>query len=142
MKTLKDIVVERLILSKNTKQYTIDDITAKELCELVEKYKEYHGVLPRSTNSTKMDLHDIYGKNDIDLPYCKEPGTLDIQLVYISGINKHPISRDDDYGLSLMGTRNQMLFRFGMTDLIDTLGKNCLIEIYSFLKRKVEELEK
>lgn len=37
MKPLKDIVIERLVLSKNTQRYTIDDITAKELCELVEK---------------------------------------------------------------------------------------------------------
>lgn len=64
MKTLKDIVIERLIISKNTHRYTIDDITAKELYELVEKYIEYHGVLPASSNFSKMDLHDIYGDDD------------------------------------------------------------------------------
>ena len=142
MKTLKDIVIERLILSKNTKQYTIDDITAKELCELVEKYKEYYGFAPPSTNSVKMNLHDIYGEGNKDLPYCKAPGNLDIQLVYLGGITRTPIRGDFDYGLSLMGTRNQRLFRYGMSELYDALGKDCLIEIYSFLKRKVGELEK
>lgn len=142
MKSLKDIVLERLRISKNMKQYTINDITAKELCELVEKYKEYHGVLPRTTNSAVMDLHDIYGDDDKDLPYCKEHGSSDMQIVYLSGITKRPISGDNDYGLLLRGNKNQALFRFGMSELKDTLDKNCLIEIYSFLKRKVEELNK
>lgn len=141
MKTLKDIVVERLILSKNTKQYTVDDITAKELCEMVEKYKEYHGVLPHSTNSTKMDLHDIYGDNDKNLPYNKEPGSQDMQIVYLSGITNRRTQGDDKYGLYLTGTKNQAMFRYGMSELLDILGEDCLIEIYSFLKRKVEELE-
>lgn len=141
MKTLKDIVVERLILSKNTRQYTIDDITAKELFELVEKYREYHGVLPRSSNSTKMDLHDVYGKDDKDLPYSKESGSTDMQIVYLSGISKTPMQKDGEYGLYLTGTKKQAMFRFGMTELLGILGEDCLIEIYSFLKRKVEELE-
>ena len=141
MKSLKDIISERLILSKKAQRYTIDDITAKELCELVEKYKEYRGVLPRTINSVKMDLHDIYGKDDKNLPYCKEPGNLDVQLVYLGGIDKKPISGDNDYGLSLKGTKNQTMYRFGMSKLLDIFGEDCLIEIYSFLKRKVEELE-
>lgn len=141
MKPLKDIVIERLVLSKNTTRYTIDDITAKELCELVEKYKEYHGVLLRNMNSTKMDLHDIYG-DDKNLPYNKEAGQSDMQIVYISGIaNKRAIG-DDKYGLYLIGDKNQSMFRHGMSELLDILGEDCLIEIYSFLKRNVEDLEK
>ena len=142
MKTLKDIVIERLILSKNTHHYTIDDITAKELCELVEKYREYHGVLPSSTNSSKMDLHDIYGDNDKNLSYNKEPGSQDMQIVYLSGITHKRNLGDDKYGLYLTGTKNQAMFRYGITDLLCILGEDCLIEIYSFLKRKVKELEK
>lgn len=141
MKSLKDIISERLILSKNTKRYTLDDITAKELCELVEKYREYHGVLPPSTNSTKMDLHDIYGDNDKNLPYNKEPGSQDMQIVYLSGITNRRTSNDDKYGLYLTGTRNQAMFRYGMSELLCILGEDCLIEIYSFLKRKVKELK-
>lgn len=141
MKSLKDIISERLILSKNTQRYTLDDITAKELCELVENYREYHGVLPRSTNSTKMDLHDIYGDNDKNLPYNKEPGSQDMQIVYLSGITNRRTQGDDKYGLYLTGTKNQAMFRYGMTELLCILGEDCLIEIYSFLKRKVEELE-
>ena len=141
MKPLKDIVIERLVLSKNTQRYTIDDITAKKLCELVEKYKEYHGVLLRNMNSTKMDLHDIYG-DDKNLPYNKEAGQSDMQIVYISGIaNKHATG-DDKYGLYLIGDKNQSMFRYGMSELLDILGEDCLIEIYSFLKRNVEDLEK
>ena len=34
------------------------------------------------------------------------------------------------------------MFRYGMSELLDILGEDCLIEIYSFLKRKVEELDK
>ena len=141
MKPLKDIVIERLVLSKNTQQYTIDDITAKELCELVEKYREYHGVLLRNMNSTKMDLHDIYG-DDKNLPYNKEAGQSDMQIVYISGITNKRTTGDDKYGLYLIGNKNQSMFRYGMSELLDILGEDCLIEIYSFLKRKVEELEK
>lgn len=141
MKSLKDIISERLILSKNTRRYTIDDITAKELCELVEKYREYYGVLPRSSNSTKMDLHDIYGDDDKNLPYNKEKGNTDMQIVYLSGITNRRVLNDDKYGLYLTGTKNQAMFRYGMSELIDIFGEDCLIEIYSFLKRKVEELE-
>ena len=141
MKTLKDIVIERLVLSKNTQRYTIDDITAKELCELVEKYREYHGVLPSNANSTKMDLHDIYG-DDKNLPYNKEAGQSDMQIVYISGITNKRTTGDDKYGLYLIGNKNQSMFRYGMSELLDILGEDCLIEIYSFLKRNVEELEK
>ena len=140
MKPLKDIVIERLVLSKNTQRYTIDDITAKELCELVEKYKEYHGVLLRNMNSTKMDLHDIYGDDDKNLPYNKEAGQSDMQIVYISGITNKRTTGDDKYGLYLIGNKNQSMFRYGMSELLDILGEDCLIEIYSFLKRKVEEL--
>ena len=142
MKPLKDIVIERLVLSKNTQRYTIDDITAKELCELVEKYKEYHGVLLRNMNSTKMDLHDIYGDDDKNLPYNKEAGQSDMQIVYISGITNKRTTGDDKYGLYLIGNKNQSMFRYGMSELLDILGEDCLIEIYSFLKRNVEELEK
>ena len=142
MKPLKDIVIERLVLSKNTQRYTIDDITAKELCELVEKYKEYHGVLLRNMNSTKMDLHDIYGDDDKNLPYNKEAGQSDMQIVYISGITNKRNLNDDKYGLYLIGNKNQSMFRYGMSELLDILGEDCLIEIYSFLKRNVEELEK
>lgn len=142
MKPLKDIVIERLVLSKNTQRYTIDDITAKELCELVEKYREYHGVLPNNTNSTKMDLHDIYGDDDKKLPHSKESGSSDAQIVYLSGITHKRKSGDDKYGLYLTGTRNEAMFRYGMSELLDILGEDCLIEIYSFLKRNVEELEK
>lgn len=142
MKPLKDIVIERLVLSKNTQRYTIDDITAKELCELVEKYKEYHGVLLRNMNSTKMDLHDIYGDDDKNLPYNKEAGQSDMQIVYISGITNKRTTGDDKYGLYLIGNKNQSMFRYGMSELLDILGEDCLIEIYSFLKRNVEKLEK
>ena len=141
MKSLKDIITERLILSKNAQRYTIDDITAKELCILVEKYREYYGVLPRFSNSTKMDLHDIYGDDDKNLPYNKESNASDIQFVYLSGITNRRTSDDDKYGLYLTGTKNQAMFRYGMSELLDSLGEDCLIEIYSFLKRKVEELE-
>lgn len=141
MKPLKNIVIERLILSKNTQCYTIDDITAKELCELVEKYREYHGVLPSNTNSSKMDLHDIYG-DDKNLPYNKEKGNSGMQIVYLSGITNKRNLNDDKYGLYLTGDKNQAMFRYGMSELLDILGEDCLIEIYSFLKRKVEELEK
>lgn len=137
MKSLKDIISERLKISKNTRQYTVDDITGKELCELVEKYREYHGVLPRSTNSTKMDLHDIYGDNDKNLPYNKERGQTDMQIVYLGGATRRPIEADNDYGLTLMGTKNQMMRRCGMSELLGILGEDCLIEIYSFLKRNV-----
>ena len=139
MKPLKDIVIERLVLSKNTQRYTIDDITAKELCELVEKYREYHGVLPSNTNSTKMDLHDIYG-DDKNLPYNKEKGSSDMQIVYLSGASSKRNLGDDKYGLYLTGNKNQAMFRYGMSELLDILGEDCLIEIYSFLKRTVEEL--
>lgn len=142
MKPLKDIVFERLVLSKNTQRYTIDDITAKELCELVEKYREYHGVLPSTTNSAKMDLHDIYGDDDKNLPYNKERGNSGMQIVYLSGITNKRNLNDDKYGLYLIGDKNQAMFRYGMSELLDILGEDCLIEIYSFLKRKVEELEK
>lgn len=153
MKTLKDILLERLnntniviserlVLSKNTHRYTIDDITAKELCELVEKYREYYGVLPASTNSTKMDLHDIYGDDDKNLPHSKERGSTNTQIVYLDGITHKRKSGDDKYGLYLTGTRNEAMFRYGMSELLDILGEECLIEIYSFLKRKVEELDK
>lgn len=142
MKPLKDIVIERLVLSKNTQRYTIDDITAKELCELVEKYKEYHGVLLRNMNSTKMDLHDIYGDDDKKLPHSKENGSTDAQIVYLSGITNKRTTGDDKYGLYLIGNKNQSMFRYGMSELLDILGEDCLIEIYSFLKRNVEELEK
>ena len=141
MKSLKDIISERLILSKNTRRYTLDDITAEELCKLVEKYREYHGVLPSSSNSTKMDLHDIYGDNDKNLPYNKERGNSGMQIVYLSGITNKRNLNDDKYGLYLIGDKNQAMFRYGMSELLDILGEYCLIEIYSFLKRKVEELE-
>lgn len=142
MKSLKDIISERLKITKNTRQYTIDDITAKELCELVEKYKEYHGVLPHNSNSTKMDLHDIYGEDDKNLPFCKARGNLDIQFVYLGGIARNPVRGDFDYGLTLIGTKNQTLHRYGKSELLDALGEDCLLEIYNFLKRKVEELDK
>lgn len=141
MKSLKDIISERLILSKNTRRYTLDDITAEELCKLVEKYREYHGVLPSSSNSTKMDLHDIYGDDDKKLPYNKESNASGMQIVYLSGITNRRTTGDDKYGLYLTGTKNQAMFRYGMSELLDILGEDCLIEIYSFLKRKVEELE-
>ena len=116
MKSLKDIISERLKITKNTRQYTIDDITAKELCELVEKYKEYHGVLPASVNSTKMDLHDVYG-DDKNLPYNKERGQTDMQIVYLGSATRHQIEGDNDYGLTLMCTKNQMMRRCGMSEL-------------------------
>lgn len=143
MKPLKDIVIERLVLSKNTQRYTIDDITAKELCELVEKYCESNGVPVMRMNDSMMDLHDIYDDDNKKLPYNKENGNTDMQIVYISGINnRRAIEGDDKYGLYLIGDKNQSMFRFGMSELLDILGEDCLIEIYSFLKRKVEDLEK
>jgi hypothetical protein len=141
MKTFKQHIQERLLISKNKQNYSIDDITAKELCELVEKYREYHGVLPSSTNSSKMDLHDIYGDNDKNLPYNKEPGSQDMQIVYLSGITHRRKSGDDKYGLYLTGTKNQAMFRYGMAELLDILGEDCLIEIYSFLKKAENKYE-
>lgn len=141
MKPLKDIVIERLVLSKNTQRYTIDDITSKELSNLVRKYCESNGVQVMRMNDSMMDLHDIYGDDNKKLPYNKENGQSDMQIVYISGINdRHATESDDKYGLYLIGDKNQSMFRFGMSDLLDILGEDCLIEIYSFLKRKVEEL--
>lgn len=141
MKSLKDIVIERLVLSKNTQRYTIDDITAKELCELVRKYCESNGVKVMRMNDSMMDLHDIYGDDNKKLPYNKENGQSDMQIVYLSGASSKRKLGDDKYGLYLIGDKNQSMFRFGMSDLLDILGEDCLIEIYSFLKRKVEELE-
>ena len=89
-----------------------------------------------------MDLHDIYGEDDKNLPFCEARGNLDIQFLYIGGIARNPVRGDFDYGLTLIGTKNQTLHRYGKSELLDALGEDCLLEIYNFLKRKVEELDK
>lgn len=130
MRQFKEYITERLVLSKNKYNYTIDDITPKELYDLLQDYANKHGVFIGHSSIERIDLHDIYGPDDDNLPICKEENN-NIKIGYVIGKKYR-----NEYGIDAECIPHGTCYRYGINELIGFFGEDDLVKIYSFLKDK------